>query len=132
LFSFADQVWECKSTALTMMRLRSVGVFAVVGLVCACSGEATPNWSPPDSSASGDVGGNNQVAPVGTGGPSGTSTVAPSLPGSGGVNPATSAPPGTGTGTGTGVNPVAPSDLTEQSGYTPVLNGDGSIARPMW
>src|SRR5690606_8736632 len=36
-------------------------------------------------------------------------------------------------GGGGTIPPTTPGDpLTEESGYTPILNDDGSIARPMW
>lgn len=100
------------------MRLQSLGAWAVIGLACACS-ESPPGWTenvdPTNPTVSNGV-------PVGPGpspvAPTGGTSVSPTTPGSG---TSTTAPPAT-----------PPNSLTEASGYTPVLNADGSIARPMW
>lgn len=98
-----------------MMRLQSFGAWAAIGLACACS-ESSPEWVDDVGSPGPTVSNGVPVGPAPTPGTGGTS-VSPTSPSSGG----TTTPP-----------PVTPNSLTEDSGYTPVLNADGSIARPMW
>lgn len=111
-----------------MIRKQCLGALAALGLVGACS-DAAPGWKD-------NV---NPTEPLpSTVGPDGTPLPGTTSPG---VTPPGATPPGTGvsptptTTDGTGgvtPTPVSPSDLTEPSGYTPVRNADGSIARPMW
>lgn len=118
------------------MRLRAVSAIAAVGLAFACSSSEPPNrWSPDGIEAPGG----SSVSPSDEvpGSPSDQRPVSPTddRPGVDGVAPDTNTPPQSSTTPSTGVTPpttgVDP-NLTESSGYTPVLNGDGSIARPMW
>src|SRR5690606_32112225 len=120
-----------------MMRLRAVSAVAAVGLAFACSSSEPPNrWSPDGIEAPGgssvSPGDDEEVVSPSDGQP-----VSPTdeQPGVDGVAPATNPPPQSSTTPSTGVTPpttgVDP-NLTESNGYTPVLNGDGSIARPMW
>lgn len=101
-----------------MIRLQSVSALAL-GLACACS-EAPPNWdgamNPTDSPPPGGQ------LPPGSPNPGPGTTPGSTSPSN---NPV---PPGGVTNT----PPPGSPDLTEASGYTPVLNPDGSIARPMW
>jgi Protein of unknown function (DUF1595)/Protein of unknown function (DUF1592)/Protein of unknown function (DUF1585)/Protein of unknown function (DUF1588)/Protein of unknown function (DUF1587) len=118
-FAFVWQVHRVGRTAVVMIPLRSLGAFVAAGLVYACSGELSPTWTTPASSGVEPVGSGG--TPIGTGNSSGGATsVVPTGTPIPGVSPS-----------GT-TEPVSPNGLTEESGYTPVLNADGSIARPMW
>lgn len=94
---------------------RIIGSCASLGIAFACSGESLPSWN------------EGQTA----GGSPPTPGVDTSVPGMMGVSP------GTGAATTTAAGTLPPSAttsevVTEGSGYTPVLNPDGSVARPMW
>lgn len=98
------------------MRLRTLGAIATIGLLFACSSE-TPGWSTPTES--GDDAGNgvgpntNGTTGVGTGSTKPNSS----------VNPSTSVSPNTG-------GNVSPANTSGEE-YSPVINPDGSAARPM-
>lgn len=106
-----------------MLRLRNLGTCAVVGLMWACSGESTGGWAPPDSSSPVTTGDSPVSPTTGGGGGTGVSPVSPATSGTG--NPSTTSDP-------SDPSAVSPGGLKEPSGYTPVLNPDGSVARPMW
>ncbi len=108
-----------------MMRLRSIGAVAIVGLMYACSSQPESSWDSPSSSPSDEPDGDDDVAPQGSDGTGGVVTVSPSGTTKPGVNPSTSVSPNS------SGDAVAPGEFTEQEGYTPVLNADGSEARPM-
>ncbi len=103
-----------------MMRLRTVSAVAAVGLAFACSGESPPEWNHDDTDT-----------PV-----SAPSSPTGEQPVVGGVTPGTGTSPQSSTAAPTGVTPPPPVGVdpggSEDDGYTPVLNPDGSIARPMW
>lgn len=94
-----------------MMRRKTIVAYALVGLVAACS-EAPPSW---DTSSP-------TVTPT---------TVTPGTPVEpGSSSPSTPSP----TTTVPGVPPTPPGTTTAppEGEYTPVINPDGSVARPMW
>jgi hypothetical protein len=93
-----------------MIRLQSLGALATLGLVLSACSESAPGWGADPNATDGVTPSNPTVST----GPTGTT---------GGVSP---------TGVQPGPTPNPPSELTEESGYTPVRNPDGSIARPMW
>lgn len=93
---------------------RSVLVCTSVALLAACSGVPRSDWY----DRSEDYSGESSESGAGSSDVLGVSSEAPSESTNGGDD--TSAPP------------VEPPDLTEDSGYTPVRNDDGSVARPMW
>jgi hypothetical protein len=92
--------------------VRRFGAFALVGLLYACSADPTTSWVAPGSSGDGS---GDDVVPGGSGG------VAPSGTTNPGVSPSTSAGDGQSTSPGESTGGV----------YQPVLNPDGSVARPM-
>jgi hypothetical protein len=104
-----------------MIRLKTLGALSALGLAAACSEPPLTNWG--DNVEPGDPS-QSPVSPITTN-PNGTPVNPTPGTGPGGT-------PGGGAGGG-GTPPTQPNNpLTEESGYTPVLNEDGSIARPMW
>ncbi len=111
-----------------MIRFSSLGAFLALGFACACSGEITAP----------DAAGGESTVPGAT---VGSTVGAPGSPVPGQPGTPIAGTPGTPSATTPGTAEVptetpgpaaSPGSLTEASGYTPVLNPDGSIARPMW
>lgn len=106
-----------------MIRLKTLGALSALGLAAACSEPPLTNWG--DDLQPGDPS-LGPVSPI-TPNPNGTS-VTPGTP-----DPNQEGPQSGSAGGGGTIPPTTPGDpLTEESGYTPILNDDGSIARPMW
>ncbi len=117
-----------------MTRLGRISAYVALSLAWACSGEV---------SAPGSLGGDGTMPAAASG--MGTGGVVPGVAGSAGgmvaaptpatpsaaVDGTTATPTGSAPAESTGA-PAETGSLTEASGYTPVLNPDGSIARPMW
>lgn len=114
-----------------MSPFRRFSALAVLVLASACGGEVNSDMGTPgpEGSVPGPAGSPGtlpglpgvSIAPVVPGAPSTPVAGTPDNPVPDPANPGVTDP----------ANPGEPGDLTEESGYTPVLNPDGSIARPM-